>query len=162
MTILEQLKFNQTLEDQPLEVQPLEHQPLDDQILEHQILEDQLTITNNINKLIINNIKSIHNDNYLYSIFKFLKQHNIPHTSNNNGVFFNLNTLNTPKILLLNKYIKSILCNIEKFKEDNNDMKNIKNTIGRKRIITKKQDKKQDMVSIHSFTQFQKKIINYT
>lgn len=56
-------------------------------------------------KKIINKIQNIKNKKNYINLFKLILKLNIPYSLNNNGVFFNINKINTQD---LNKIIKLI------------------------------------------------------
>ena len=110
--------------------------------------------------MIISKIKLINNKCYLNNIYIFIKNNNINYTLNNNGVFFNLNTLNTEKLDLFYNHINSIINNIDIFDNDDNNLQNIKDNI---KITNKKPTKTNYSahisLSLNEFTDFEKKII---
>ena len=111
-------------------------------------------------KMIMSKIKLINNKCYLNNIFIFIKNNNIKYTLNNNGVFFNLNILNSDKLDLLYNHIISIISNIDIFDNDDNNLQNIKDNIK----ITPKKPVNTNYsahisLSLNEFTDFEKKII---
>jgi len=125
------------------------------------INKDNMCIDDNLKKKhIINKIKLINNKSYLNNIFLFIKNNNIKYTLNNNGVFFNLNTLNTVKLGLLYNYINSIINNLDFFDNDDNNLQIIKDNIKKTHINSiKTTNSSYISLSLNEFTDFEKNVI---
>ena len=114
-------------------------------------------------KIIINKIKLINNKCYLNNIFIFIKSHNIKYTLNNNGVFFNLNSLPSKILDLFYNHINSIISNIDIFDNDDNHLQNIKDTINVKysQKLPKYDTTAPLSISLSDFTTFEKDVIKF-
>ena len=109
-------------------------------------------------KIIISKIKLINNNNNLNNIFLFIKKYNITHTVNSNGVFFNLNTLNSKKLDKLYLHVNTITNSTEKI--NSNNLFDVK-----KRILYKNNTTKNNILhfslSYNDLNDFERDIINY-
>lgn len=129
--------------------------------LENMDMDTDIDIDDNLKKkMIISKIKLINNKCYLNNIFIFIKNNSIKYTLNNNGVFFNLNTLNPKKLDLFYNHINSIITNIDIFDNDDNNLQNIKDNIkiNNKKLINTNYSTHISL-SLNEFTDFEKKII---
>ena len=111
-------------------------------------------------KHIISKLKLINNDNYLKNIHELIKKHDIKHTINKNGIFFNLNALSKKQVNALYNHINNILKNIKKFKDDTTALQNIKNNIN---FTSKKRITKIRSIQInHNFNLVELDIIKFS
>ena len=109
-------------------------------------------------KIIISKIKSISNNTHLNNIYFFIKKYNITHTVNSNGVFFNLNTLNSKKLDKLYLHVNPITNITEKI--NSNNLFDVK-----KQILYKNNTTNATILhfslSYNDLNDFEKDIINY-
>ena len=138
---------------------------LNSESLEIKIKTEHVDANNLDNKtLLISNIKKINNKHYIHNLYEFIKKMKIKHTINNNGIFFNLNSLTNKEVNDINKYVVSILNNIKKFKEETDKLSDIKDNISlNKRHIKKEIMRKfDDTKIIDSLSLEDKNIIKQT
>ena len=62
----------------------------------------------NRKKEIVYKIKKLNNKTKYIKLFNILLENNIEYSSNNNGIFFNVNKLNMETFNLINNYLDSI------------------------------------------------------
>jgi hypothetical protein len=163
-------KTGPVLIPKPLKInysKPMDNMDMDNMDMDHMDMDNMdmdnmdIDIDDNLKKkMIISKIKLINNKCYLNNIFIFIKNNNIKYTLNNNGVFFNLNTLNPEKLDLFYNHINSIITNIDIFDNDDNNLQNIKDNIKitNKKLINTNYSTHISL-SLNEFTDFEKKII---
>ena len=109
-------------------------------------------------KIIISKIKSISNNTHLNNIYFFIKKNNIIHTINSNGVFFNLNTLNSKKLNKLYLHMNTITNSTETI--NSNDLFDVKKEFLYKNITTKN-NILHFSLNYNDLNDFERDIINY-
>ena len=109
-------------------------------------------------KTIIGKIKSINNTTHFSNLYFFIKKNKITHTVNSNGVFFNLNTLNSKKLDKLYLHVNTITNSTEKI--NSNNLFDVK-----KQILYKNNTTKNNILhfslSYSDLNDFERDIINY-
>jgi len=109
-------------------------------------------------KTIIGKIKSINNTTHFSNLYFFLKKNKITHTVNSNGVFFNLNSLNSKKLDKLYLHVNTITNSTEKI--NSNNLFDVK-----KQILYKNNTTNTTILhfslSYNDLNDFEKDIINY-
>ena len=130
-----------------------EHLDYKNEVNSHGVYDD-----NYKKKIIISKIKSISNNTHINNIFFFIKKNNITHTVNSNGVFFNLNTLNSKKLDKLFLHMNTITNITEKI--NSNNLFDVK-----KQILYKNNTTKNNLLhfslSSNDLNDFERDIINY-